>query len=332
MSAQKLVPMTYGGGVYDRTLRLYTGEIRPIGIDLTYMQMGIEDLFWRQSQYGELDSSEYSTGAYLAKAEDPGFGFIALPVFPSRVFRHSCIYVHVDSGIRSPKDLEGRAVGSPEWSMTATLWARGILGEHYGVDLTAVKWRTGGLETAGRHEKSGVVPPARFDVKPVADGDTLKDALLERRIDAIISGRPPASFVGGHPKVRRLFEDSRAEEQAYYQATGIFPIMHTVVVRKSLVETYPWLAGNLRNAFEQARKPAFQPLLDIGICTTSLMWETSYAEEERARFGDGFVYGVQENEKTLSALLRYAHEQGFTSRLLAPGDIFATTTLTSARI
>jgi 4,5-dihydroxyphthalate decarboxylase len=328
----KLVPLTYGGGLYDRTVRLYTGQVRPVGIDLTYMPMGFEDLFWRQSRNAEFDACEYSTGAYLASVEDPAWGYVALPVFPSRVFRHSAIFVHADSGIRSPKDLEGRAIGTPEWSMTASLWARGILGEHYGVDLTKVQWRTGGLDTPGRHEKSRVTPPARFSVKHIGPSDTLKDALLDRRIDAIVSGRPPASFVGGHPKIRRLFEDCRGEERAYYQATGIFPIMHTVLVRKSLVEAYPWLAGNLRNAFEDARAPALLPLLDVGINTTSLMWETSYAEEERALFGDAFVYGVEQNKAALAAMLRYAFEQGFTSRLLEPRDIFATTTLTSARI
>ena len=326
------VPLTYGGGRYDRTERLYTGEVRPVGVDLRFLPVPIEDLFWRQSRYGDFDLAEYSSGAYLASVEDPAYGFVALPVFPSRVFRHSAIYVHADAGIETAKDLEGRVVGTPEWSMTGSLWARGILGEYYGVDLRSIKWRTGGLEQAGRQEKSRLRPPDAFDVRPLGDAKTLRQALLDREIDAIVSARPPSTFVEGHPKVRRLFANCRQEEAAYFKATGIFPIMHLVVIRKTLVRDHPWLAGNLLAAFEAARRPAIRPLLDTAFCTTSLVWESSYAEEERDLMGDPFIYGVEENRATLSALCRYAHEQGFTSRLLEPKDIFVESTLTSARV
>lgn len=326
------VPVTYAGGLYDRTMPLYTGDVRATGIDLTYLPMPIEELFWRQGKYHEFDASEYSFGAYLASVEDPGWGYTALPVFPSRVFRHSAIYVHADSGIQQAADLAGKTIGTPEWSQTGSLWARGILGEHYGVALRSVRWRTGGLQHAGRKEKSRVIPPAGFDVQPLQDGKTLQQSLIDREIDAIITARPPEAFANGHSSIRRLFADYRTEEGNYYEATGIFPIMHVLIVRKSLIEAHPWVAGNLRTAFDAARRPATSHLLDSAACNTSLIWESSYAEEERARFGDPFAYGVDENRPTLDAICRYAHEQGFTSRLLTPADLFHSTTLTAAKV
>ncbi|HYU68842.1 MAG TPA: ABC transporter substrate-binding protein [Burkholderiales bacterium] len=329
---QQRVRVAYGGELYDRTRPLYSGEVRPEGTDLRYLHLGIEDLFWRQGRYGEFDAAEYSMGAYLASVEDPAWGFVAIPVFPSRVFRHSAVYVHAGSGIEAPRDLSGRAVGTPEWSMTASLWIRGILSEHYGADLRSVRWRTGGLAQPGRREKSRVKPPAHFDVRPLERGDTLNQALLEGKIDALISARPPAAFIEGRPEVRRLFADSPAAEQEYFRQTGVFPIMHVVVVRKTLVEEHPWLANNLRNAFEAARKGALARLLDTGICTTSLAWETAYAEREAALLGDAFKYGVEENRATLDALCRYAFEQGFTSRLLQPEELFVPSTVSSAKM
>jgi 4,5-dihydroxyphthalate decarboxylase len=326
------VQLTYAGGVYDRTARLLTGEVRPVGIDLTYLPTGIEELFWRQGKYGEFDASEYSSGAYLASAEDPEYGFTALPVFPSRAFRHSAIYVNADAGIRSARDLEGRVVGTPEWSQTGSLYARGILREHYGVDIGSIRWRTGGVQQAGRQEKSRVSPPPEFEVKPLAQGRTLQQALLDREIDALITARPPLAFTEGNPGIRRLFANYRDEESAYYEKTGIFPIMHLVIVRKSILAACPWVANNLCAAFERARHPAVDVLLDSAVSSNSLIWESAYAEEERARFGDPFAYGVDENRTTLDAFCRYGYEQGFTSRLLAPEDLFFHTTLTSARV
>jgi 4,5-dihydroxyphthalate decarboxylase len=330
--SQQRVRVAYGGELYDRTSRLYSGEVRPKGIELRYLHLGLEDLFWRQGCYGEFDAAEYSMGAYLASVEDPAWAFVAIPVFPSRAFRHSAVYVHACSGIEAPRDLNGRCVGTPEWSMTASLWIRGILGEHYGVDLRSIRWRTGGLAQPGRQEKSRVKPPKDFDVRPLEQGDTLNQTLLERKIDAVISARPPAAFIEGRPEVRRLFADTIVAERDYFRRTGVFPIMHVVVIRKTLVDEHPWLANNLRNAFEAARKPALGRLLDTGMCSTSLVWEAAYAEQEAAVFEDPFKYGVEENLATLDALCRYGFEQGFTSRLLQPEELFVPSTVSSARI
>lgn len=328
-SCRKLI---YAGGIYDRTYRLHIGEVRPIGIDLTYLPCHIEDLFWRQGKYAEFDAAEYSFGAYIASLEDPEYPFIALPVFLSKAFRHSAVYVRSDSDFHAPSELCGKRIGTPEWSQTGSLWIRGIMGEHYGLDLASVTWRVGGLQQSGRQEKSRVRPPAHFEVSPLAEGQTLQQALLDGELDAIVTARPPAAFSQGDKRIRRLFKDCRNDEREYYQASGIFPIMHVLILRKAILASDPWLANNLRAAFEEARRAAQPELLDNAVSNSSLIWESSYAEEERNLFGDPFRYGCDENRVTLAAFCRYAHEQGFTRRLLAPEDLFFPPTLTSARI
>ncbi|WP_308259024.1 ABC transporter substrate-binding protein [Pseudonocardia sp. H11422] len=326
------VSLTYAGVVYDRTRPLLDGSVRPEGIDLRYLETDIEELFWRQGRYQEFDAAEFSLGAYLASAEAPDRPFHAIPVFPSRAFRHSALYVRADSEIEKPEQLDGRTVGTPEWSMTASLWMRGILGEHYGVDLASVRWRTGGLEEAGREEKSRVAAPGRFDVSAVPEGTTLTGQLLHGALDAVLTARPPRAFLAGDPRIRRLFPDVRAAELDYHRATGIVPIMHVVVLRRDVVERHPWVANNLRRAFELARRPATALLRDTAVCASSLVWESAYAEQEAELLGDPFAYGVDANRAALEAVLRYAAEQGFTTRPLEPADVFLPSTLTDAKI
>jgi 4,5-dihydroxyphthalate decarboxylase len=326
------IPLTYAGAVYDRTRPLYDGTVRAEGIDLRYLQTDIEELFWRQGRYHEFDAAEFSFGAYLAAAEQPDRPFDAIPVFPSRAFRHSALYVRADSEIEKPEHLGGRAVGTPEWSMTASLWMRGILGEHYGVDLTSVRWRTGGLEEPGRQEKSRVVAPDRFDVGPIPEESTLTGLLLDGTLDAVLTARPPRAFLDGDLRIRRLFPDFRAAELDYHRATGIVPIMHVVVIKRDVLARHPWVANNLRRAFEEARRPAATQLRDTAVCSSSLVWESAYAEQEAALLGDPFAYGVSANRATLDAVLRYAAEQGFTSRPLALEEVFLPSTLTDAKI
>jgi 4,5-dihydroxyphthalate decarboxylase len=321
------VSITYGGEVYDRTALLHSGDIQPRGVDLRYLQMDIEDLFWRQSRNGEFDVAEYSLGAYLASVQKPDWDFIGLPIFPSKAFRHSAIYVHTESGIRTPKDLEGRTIGTPEWSMTASLWLRGILSEHYGVDLRRIRWRTGGLDQPGRSEKSGMQPPEQFDIAPLPDNNTLGQAFFARQIDALVCARTPLVFRDSPHMIGSLFADLRSEEQAYFAATNIFPIMHIVVMRKSLAKEHPWLANSLVNAFKEAQQRSIDRLMDPGFSVSSLAWEASYAREEAKIMGNAFAHGISENRTTLEALCRYAHDQGFTKRLLTIADLFEPSTL-----
>jgi 4,5-dihydroxyphthalate decarboxylase len=326
------LPLTYAGVVYDRTRALYDGDVRVEGVELRYLRTGVEELFWRQGRYAEFDAAEFSLGAYLAGVEDPDRPFDAIPVFPSRAFRHSAVYVRADSPFHEPADLAGARIGTPEWSMTASLWMRGILGDHYGLDLTGIRWRTGGLEQAGRQEKSRVRPPERFSVEPLAAGATLTGELVAGGLDAVITARPPRRFLAGDGSLRRLFSDPKAEEQRYFQASGIVPVMHVVVLRRALLREHPWVANNLRLAFETARAQALPQLLDGAVCSSSLVWEADYAAAEAALLGDAFAYGVEANAAALEAVLRYAHDQGFTAKPLEPADVFVPATVTDAKI
>ncbi|CAN5818558.1 ABC transporter substrate-binding protein [soil metagenome] len=332
MSGLDRLELTYGGELYDRTRRLYTGEVAPEGVRLRYLHTAIEDLFWRQGRYGEFDLAEYSMGAYLSTLDDPDRPFVALPVFPSRLFRHSSVYVNADTDVSDVADLNGTVIGTPEWSMTASLWMRGILGEHHGVDLASIHWRTGGLEEPGRLEKAPVTPPAHFDVAHIGDTDTLSAQLIRGDLTALITARAPRAFLEGDRRIRRLWPDFRAAEQAYYVKTQIIPIMHVVVIRRALLAAHPWVANNLVDAFERARTPVQRELLDTAVCTSSLVWESSYAEAEQAVLGDPFRCGVAANAASLEALLAYAHQQGFSRRRLAPEDVFVPSTVSAAKI
>lgn len=332
MNRAERLELTYGGELYDRTRRLYTGEVAPEGIRMRYLHTAIEDLFWRQGKYGEFDVAEYSVGAYLSTVDDPDRPFVALPVFPSRLFRHSSVYVRDDANVSEAADLNAGVIGTPEWSMTASLWMRGILGEHHGVDLASIRWRTGGLEEPGRQEKAPVTPPAYFDVSRIDDEDTLSEQLIRGELDGLITARAPRAFLQGDPRIRRLWPDFRAVERAYFEATQIVPIMHVVVVKRSVLTAHPWVANNLVDAFERARKPVQRELIDTAVCTTSLIWESSYAEAEKDILGDPFRCGVAENLAALQALLAYAHEQGFSERPLRLEDVFVPSTVSAARV
>lgn len=320
--------ITYAGEYYDRTMPLFTGEVTPEGVDFRCVHLDIPDLYWRQAKHPEFDCSEYSMGAYLAAVENPDWPYTALPVFLSRTFRQSAIYVREGAGIDHPRDLEGRAIGTTEWSATATLWARGILAEYCKVDIRKIQWLTGGLQIPGRTEKTRLLP-AGFEREPLPDGMSLVQAFAEGRIDGIVSSLEPVLPPESKGKLKRLFADTRTADVAYYRETGIIPILHTVIVRKDLVAQHPWLANNLKAAFDKAQKQATKRLFYGGAVGSSLIWEASYAEEERKLFGDPFVNGVEKNQRTLEALCRYAHDQGLTSRLLSVEDLFPETTLST---
>lgn len=326
----KLVPLTYAGELYDRTFPIFSGAIQPVGVDLHYLHLDVPDLFWRQSRFPEFDCAEYSMGAYIASVENPDWEYTAIPVFISRAFRHASIYVRPGSGMTSPKDLEGRLIGTPEWSATASLWARGILAEHYGVNIRKVAWRTGGLEQPGRSEKTSMHHLPGYNLEALPADQTLVGAYQDGRLDGILAAVAPGLRIGKDGDIERLFADFRAEEKVYYKATGIFPIMHVVVVRKRLVEAHPWLPNSLKNAFEQAGRYAAGRLLYTGSSVSSLAWEAAYAVEERELFGgDAFAHGVETNMVTLEAMCRYAFDQGFTRRLLKISDLFPASTLST---
>ncbi len=308
---------------YDRVAALASGEVAVEGCRTKVIALHAEELFLRTLAYQEFDVSELSLSSYMLATSRGGFPYVGIPVFPSRSFRHSAIFVNTASGIAAPADLRGKVVGVPEYQMTAALWARGMLSDVYGVRSQDMIWRTGGLEQPGRSEKLPLRMPAGFDVAPIGAGQRLTDMLAAGEIDAVISPRAPSCF-GRDPAVRRLFPDFRAAERAYFRDTGLFPIMHVLVVRRSLVERHPWLATSLFKAFERAKAACLHGLGEAGALAVSLPWLVAeYEETVRLMGADYWPYGLRRNRATLEAAVRYSHEQGLIERVLTVDELFA---------
>jgi 4,5-dihydroxyphthalate decarboxylase len=248
---------------------------------------------------------------------------IAIPVFPSRVPRHSSIYVRRDGPVQQPSDLRGRKVGLPEWAQTAAVYSRGLLAHQYGIDLASIEWIQAGVDQPGRTEKVKLNLPAGVKLTPRPD-KSLSEMLVSGEIDAALSAHAPACFEHGHPNIRRLFEDFLEVETNYVKETGIFPIMHTVAIRRELVDRHPWLPMNLFKAFEQAKNRSLARVQAITSTTVPIPWCYEHAQRAKALLGEDFwPYGIDANRKTLDAFLQYAHEQGVCHRRLMPEDLFA---------
>jgi 4,5-dihydroxyphthalate decarboxylase len=321
MSAR--VPLTLACWDYDRTLPLANGDIRPEGADLTYLTLPVEETFFRMARYREFEVAELSLSSYVISLGQDA-PFVAIPVFPSRAFRHNGIYVSAASGIQAPADLAGRLVGVPEYQVTAAVWIRGILAERHGVPVDSVRYRTGGLHEAGRTDKISHGAPPGVDIQPIPPGRTLAGMLADGEIDALYSPRTPRPFADGDPRVRRLFADPRDEEEKYYAATGIFPIMHVIVLRRDVYERWPWLAQSLYKAFEEARILTAARMAETAATRYMVPW--LYADLERTHQlmgADFWTYGLAANQLTLRTFLRYSHEQGLASRHLDPAELFA---------
>ncbi|HXZ72997.1 MAG TPA: ABC transporter substrate-binding protein, partial [Streptosporangiaceae bacterium] len=222
--------ITLACGDYDRTRALADGRVRVEGADLTVLALGPEEIFFRMVRFGEFDVAELSLSTYVLTAQQ-GAPFVAIPVFPSRAFRHSGIYVHSEAGVGSPQDLAGRRVGVAEYQLTANVWIRGILAEFHDVPVNRVSYVTGGLHQSGRQEKVAIPTlPEGVEVTACPEGRTLAGMLVTGEIDALYTPRVPRPFLDGDPRVRRLFPDVRAAEESYYRQTQIFPIMHVVAM------------------------------------------------------------------------------------------------------
>jgi 4,5-dihydroxyphthalate decarboxylase len=259
--------------------------------------------------------------------------FIAIPVFPSRFFRHSCIYVNADANIRTPKDLIGKRIGTPEYQMTAPVWIRGVLSEHYGVPVDSVTYHTGGEEEPGRPEKIRLDLPPHIKVQPIGETQTLSAMLASGEIDALYTARMPSTFSLRRGAVQRLFANYKEVEQEYYRKTRIFPIMHTVAIRRDVYEQNRWVAQSLYKAFVEAQRRTYEDLYMTAALKAMLPWLTSHVEETRALMGDDFwAYGFDSNRASLATFLRYHHEQGLSKRLLEPEELFAPETMQSFKI
>jgi 4,5-dihydroxyphthalate decarboxylase len=294
--------------------------------------MSPEEAFHRAFHYQEFDITELSLSNSMALVAKGANAYVAIPVFPSRLFRHSSIYIHADSGIERPEDLRGKVIGVPEYAMTAAVWIRGILQDEYGVRAADVKWRSGGLEQPGREARVRLTLPAEIELRPLPAGETLSQHLDDGRIDALISALAPSCF-GRNPAVRRLFPDYRAAEEAYFERTRMFPIMHVVGIRRSLLEKHPWLAVNTYVAYCKAKEICYRQLETIGHLFTTLPWPVEEFRRARTLMGDDFwSYGVEANRRELAAVSRYACEQGIIDRQLSPEDLFAPSTLSLSKI
>lgn len=313
---------------YDRTRAVMDGSVKPDGIELTCLNLTVEETFFRMLRYHEFDVAEMSLSSYvvsLFKEERP---FVAIPFFPSRFFRHSSIYVNANAGIHEPKDLIGKRIGCPEYQMTAPCWIRGILSDEYGVPVDSVTYYTGGEEEPNRSEKLKLDLPERIRVQPIGPGKTLTSMLREGEIDALYTARKPSSYTGKTGPVRRLFEDYVPIERDYFARTGIFPMMHVVAMRREVYERNRWIARSLLKAFTTSQAKTYHDLQQTAALKTMLPWAVAHVEDTEALMGTDFwPSGFAKNVDTLNVFLRYSYEQGLSKRQLRAEDLFAPETL-----
>ena len=327
------VPITIACGNYDRTQAIKDGVVKVEGCATTYLPLYPEEIFFRAFRYHEFDVCELSLSSYIRTVANGTCAYTGVPAFVSRIFRHSGIYVRADAGIRTPQDLRGKRIGLPEYQITAVVWMRGMMEHEYGVHPSEIHWRSGGQEEPGRHERTPLKPIAGIDLQPIGDDQTLVDMLKNGELDALFTARAPSSFLRGEPHIARLFPDTRKAEIAYFKKTGLFPIMHLVGIRKTLVEQYPWLATSVYKAFCDAKAIAMTNLRDVNALLVTLPFLEAETRETSAAMGEDFwKYGVQENMREIEALTQYAHEQGLVDRKVAVEELFARATFEVSKV
>jgi 4,5-dihydroxyphthalate decarboxylase len=315
---------------YDRTRALMDGRVRPDGIELVYQPLEVEETFFRQARHREFDVAEMSFSSYCV-SKPKGDPFVAIPVFPSRMFRHGNIWINERSGIREPADLRGKRFACPEYQLTANVWIRGLLEDEYGVAPDSVTYVTGGEEQPGRPEKLALDLPPSFRVEPIGPEQTLSAMLAAGEIDAFHGPRTPST--ANAPGVRRLFPDYVAAEKAYYAKTHVFPIMHVVVIRREVYERDRWIAVALFKAFTEAQRFAYDDYRQTAALKAMLPWSFAEAEATRALMGEEWwPYGVDRNLAVLETFTRYHHRQGLSPRRLGVSELFAPETFETFKI
>ena len=327
------LPLTLAISDYDHVRDLVSGRVKPEGIALTSLVLSIEEIFFRFVRYREWDVSEMAMGKYVAMRSQGDSSICALPVFPSRVFRQSSVFVRSDSPLRRLEDLLGKRVGVPEWAQTAAIYTRGFIQHQLGIPLSEIRWVQAGVNEAGRGEKVALKLPPGVEVDRPED-KSLNEMLLAGEIDAAMSAHPPQAFEEDDPRVRRLVEDFLPLEEAYGRESGIFPIMHCIAVKSSVLEAHPWVAMNLLSAFEQAKQRSVARAFEATASRFPIPWTFEHARRAQALFGeqDYWPYGIAANRVTLEAFLRYAHEQGVCHRLLAPEELFPLEVVSSFKV
>ncbi len=307
---------------YDHVRDLCSGAVAVDGIELTHLNLPIEEMHFRFTKFREWDISEMSLAKYVALLSQDDRSMVAIPVFPNRAFRHSAIYVRRESDLTDPTQLTGKRVGVPEWAQTAGVYARGFLMHQYGLRLSTVEWWQAGVHQPGRDEKVELRLPQGV-VLNRAPGKTLSGMLMSGELDAVITAHPPEPFKRGDPGIVQLFHKVQAVEEAYWRTTGIFPIMHIIAIKRDVYERHRWVAMNLYKAFDEARRRSIERISELTASRVPVPWLREYVDRWRGVFGpDYWPYGLEPNRTTLDAFCQYACEQGVCHRQVASDELF----------
>ena len=313
---------------YDHFRDFRLGTVRAEGIEHVWSVLGHHEVFARFTAHREWDVAELSIAKFAAQVTRDEPDIVGLPVVCSRVFRFGAFYLNRRSGIETAEDLRGKRIGSPEWAHSAAVYMRGWLHNEVGVKLDQVEWYQAGANSPGREEKVELSLPDGVRLTRVSDR-SLSDLLAAGDIDCALIARPPTCFLRGHPDIVRLYPDFETRELAYYQQTGIWPIMHIIAMRRRILDENPWVARNLYNAFLESKNRSVERLLDPAVSRYPLPWLPAYGRRMADLFGgDPFPYGTEANRATVGQLLSYAHQQGIAHRLAAPDEVFPTGIMT----
>ncbi|NPT46291.1 ABC transporter substrate-binding protein [Paraburkholderia sp. 1N] len=320
-------------GNYDRIRPMVDGEVQIEGVDPVFMLQDPEEIFFRAFRHADYDICELSLSSYSVKTAAGTSPYIAIPVFPSRAFRHTSIYVRTDRGIERPEDLKGKHIGVPEYQLTANVWVRLFLEGDYGVKPSDVTWVRGGYEDATRVEKISLHLPDDVKLETAPEGRTISELLADGEIDAVIGPRAPSCFDRRHPHVKYLFENPHKTAADWYARTNLFPIMHTLGIRKTIAERHPWLPGALLKAFENSKALALTRLSDTSATKVTLPFVEDQLGAARKLMGTDFwPYGFAKNEHVVNRFLERHHAEGLSSRRLEARDLFHPATLESFAI
>ncbi len=310
---------------------LADGRVRPEGIDLNFLDLPVEETFFRMLRNQEFDVAELSLSSYTVSLLRDSRPFVAIPVYPSRSFRHSGIFISAKSGIREPRDIIGKRSASPEFQLTAPVWSRGILQDEYGVNINACEYWTGGQEQPGRDEKQKLDLP--FKLHAIGPDRTLSQMIAAGEIDVIHSPRMPSTLHAQPDKVKRLFENYVEIEREYYRKTRIFPIMHVIAIRREVYEANRWIAMSLYKAFVEAKRICYAEIYETAALRNMLPWMIAEIEWLRREMGDDWwSYGYAGNRHVLDTFLRYHHEQGLSKRRVQPEELFVPEILEAYKI
>ena len=328
----KKLNLTVATDDYDHFRDFRLGLVKAEGIETTWLTMDIHEVFARFAANREWDVSELSFAKFVAQATEDNPDIIGIPVFASRMFRMSSFYINKKSGIKSPADLRGKRVGLPEWAQTAAVYTRGWLQHDVGVPLTEIDWYQAGTEQAGRTEKVELNLPKGLRLTRAPD-KTLSAMIASGELDAVMIARPPSSFVKKHPDVARLFPDFHAEELRQFERTHVYPIMHIIALKRSILQQYPWVARNLFNAFEESKNNSLERLTDMSVSRYPVPWLADSVAKLQDKFGkDLYLYGIEENRPTLETFLQYAYEQGIARRHAKPEELFPPGIMVSVKV